>query len=125
MTKHTKETKDKIKEYFLNAISTEGYSQMIQITNEKEELQFVFDTFKSEYGHEIHIKGEFKAFSSWLSGLPGCVNIDFDNYKILELAKEWGQELKTPSQEDKIINQWWDFAANQYFKLFKHYKVVK
>lgn len=124
MTKHTKENRNKIKDYFLSAISTEGYSQMIQITTIKEGLQFVYDTFKAEYGHEIRIKGEFKAFSSWLSGLPGIVSIDFYNSEILKLAKEWGQELKTESQEDKIINQWWDFATNQYFKLFKHYKVI-
>lgn len=114
----TKEQSLKVEEYLLNGIESDD----TQLNTAEEKLKFAYSRFKAEYGHEILRKGEFKAFSEWLSGL--ALNYDFYNYKILELAKEWGQNPTTEAQEDKIIMGWWDFLTNKFFKLLKKYKVV-
>jgi hypothetical protein len=123
MARLTKETRVKIEKYLLNAIDNNDYSQMEQINTKKDALIFLYKTFKANYGHEIKRIGQYKAFSEWLRGLPSVCNIEFMNYKILELAKEWGQDVTTEKQQDKIIYSYWDFITWQYFKLFKNYKI--
>ena len=124
MTKITTEIKEEIKTYCLNAINSDDITFKNDLSTEdnKQKLQYAFNRFKSEFGHEIKRKGEFKAFSEWLQGL--ALDIAFYNCDILNLVKQWGQNPKTEAQEDKIINGYWDFMTNQYFKLFKHYKVL-
>jgi len=118
MAKLTQEIRDKIKEYCLNSIDSDDE----EFSTDKEKLQYAMNRFKSEYGHMIKRVGQFKAFSEWLQGL--ALNIAYYNCDILELAKEWGQTPKTEREEDKILEQWWDFMTNQYFKLFKAHKVI-
>jgi hypothetical protein len=113
----TKEIKQKIEVYCLNAINSDDTT----FKDHKHKLQYAYNRFISEYGHEIKRYGEFNAFASWLSGL--ALDLDFYNCDILKLAREWGQDPKTEAQEDKIINQYWNFMTNQYFKLFKKYKI--
>jgi len=115
--KLTKETREQIKEYCLNAINSED----TKFKNDEDKVKYAYNRFISEFDHEIKRNGKFKAFSSWLQGL--ALDIDFYNQEILNKAKEWGQNPKTETQEDKLIIGWWDFMTNQYFKLFKHYKL--
>ena len=58
-----------------------------------------------------------KSFADWLSGLP--LDVDFENYRIIELAKEWGAlpENSTERQEDKIIANWFRFIACRFLQL--------
>jgi len=114
----TKEQSLKVEEYLLNGIS----SNDTQLNTAEEKLKFAYNRFKAEYGFNILRMGEYKAFSEWLSGL--ALDYDFYNYKILELAKEWGQNPTTEAQENKIIMGWWDFLTTKFFKALKKYKVV-
>jgi hypothetical protein len=125
MTKLTKENKERINKYILDCIDTSGYIVYENRINdsEKDKLQFVFNTFKAELGHEIKQKGLNKAFASWLSGLPSAFNIDFENNKIIGLAEDWGQPTKTDTQVYNILNTWFDFITIKTFQLMKHYKV--
>jgi len=113
----TKEIREEIERYCLNAITSED----IEFKNDREKLLYCWNRFNSEYGHEIKRKGYSGAFSYWLSGL--ALDLDFYNCEIIKLAKKWGQDVSTEAKEDKIISQWWDFMTNQYFKLFKKYKI--
>ncbi len=96
--------------YILNAIDATGYGNY-QLKSDAEKLQFLVDTFKSEYGHNVKSVGQQKAFVNWMQGLPTCFNIDFENYRIIEIAKEWGSLEKgaTDKQEDKILSTWHNF----------------
>lgn len=116
MTRLTKEIKQEIKQYCLNAITSD-----VVFKNDSEKVLYCWNRFKSEYGHEIKRFGLQKAFSNWLSGL--ALDIAFYNFDILELAKKWGQDTTTEKQQDKILSQYWDFMTNQYFKLFKEFKI--
>jgi len=115
----TKEIRQKIEVYCIEHLNNADET----IKDDRDRLQYAYNRFKEEYDHMIERVGEFKAFSEWLQGL--ALDIAFYNCDILRLAKEWGQNPTTEAQEDKIISQYWVFMTNQYFKLFKKYKVLK
>jgi hypothetical protein len=60
-----------------------------------------------------------------LKGLPSSFSVDFENYKILELAKKWGalKENAKAKDEDKITDNWFNFVANKFSALCKFNKV--
>jgi len=111
--------------YILDYVYSAEYDLEKQPETDQEKLQFVLNAFRSEYSHMIKRVGEFKAFSEWLSGLPMALNIDFENYKILQLAKEWHSipENATEKQEDKIIENWFNFITMKFFILCRRNKV--
>lgn len=118
----TKELNAKAFPYILSAIDTEGYDTTA--TTDKERLQFVCDCFKSEYCFPDNLKryGSYQnTFANWLMGLPSSINIDFENCRIIEIAKEWGSipQDADDKQEDKILSNWFNFIAYKTFQLFR------
>ncbi len=110
----TKEQNQTIKQYIINAIDSEGYG--VETKTDREKLQFLYDTFISEYGWNIKQTSSSRlSFKEWLQGLPSVFNIVFTNYDILELAKKWGSLPANPTekQEDKIIENYWHFMATK------------
>lgn len=105
--------------YILDSIDGDGYG--VQLTTDKQKIDFVYATFKSEYAHQIKYYGgnEVRAFVDYLAGLPSCINIEFRNYYILEMAKQWGSipENATEKQEDKILSNWFAYIATNFFQL--------
>ena len=85
------------------------------------------DTFYAEYGWNVDQQGEQKALAEWLQGLPSAINIDFYNHEILKLAVLGGSipENATEKQEDKIIDNWFNFIANKTCQLFRGYRIPK
>ncbi len=62
-------------------------------------------------------------FRQWIMGLPSTFNIDFENYRIIEIAKEWGALSinATDRQGDKIISNWFNYIAAKTIQLMgKH-----
>jgi len=122
----TAELNNKVYPYIMDAITPENYE--VICNSDKEKLQFLYNTFITEYWHEYnkkYYKNIISAFSSWLMGLPSCFGIDFENYVILQIAKKWGSipENATERQEDKILENWFNFIACKTFQLFKKYKI--
>lgn len=115
-----------VKQYILDAISSEGYDVDVEMSIEKDKLAFLYNTFKSEYGWAIQRYGEYKAFQEWIMGLPSSFDIAFTNYDILQLAYKWGsiKETDTESRKDKILANWFNFITVKTFQLFKKYKIV-
>lgn len=112
--------------YILAAIDGSGYGKTFETETEK--LQFVVDTFYSEYGWPNNLKlyGSYQnMFANWLMGLPSSINIDFENYRIIELAKEWKSipVNATEKQEDKILSNWFNFIANKFVVMCNRHKV--
>lgn len=109
--------------YILNQITTEGYD--VLANSDAEKLQFLANTFKKEASYYIKTCGQVRGMAEWLMGLPSCFNIDFENYRILEIAREW-QSLSansTEKEEQKILDTWFNFIAHKTFQLFKKYKI--
>lgn len=109
--------------YIIESINSDDYDA--DPKTKKEKLQFLKDNFKSEYGFMIARVGEQNAFKEWISGLPSSFNIEFMNYKILLLAKKMGSlpENATDKQEDKVLENYWNFMANKTFQTFRKYGV--
>lgn len=118
-----------VKQYILDAICPDGYEdangKQVELKDSKEALGFVYKTFKSEYGFNIARYGEQGAFREWIMGLPSSFNIDFENYKILQIAVKWGSIPAdyTERQADKILENWFNFITVKTFQLFRKYKV--
>lgn len=111
--------------YILNAIDAEGYDLQKLPETDTEKLQFLADTFKSEYGWMIERVGGQNAMREWIMGLPSSFNIDFENYRIIELAKEWNSipANATEREEDKILNNWFNLIAAKTFQLFRKHNI--
>ena len=115
----------KVKRYIVSCIDGSGYEVDTDRMDEKGKLQFLYNTFKTEYGWNIQRVGEYKAVTEWLQGLPTCFGIDFENYHILHLAYNWGsiKETDTESRKDKILSNWFNFIMVKTYQLFKKYKI--
>lgn len=120
--------KNHINEYIISHIEADGYDIPLDslITTEGK-LRFLYNTFLAEYGWAIERYGEQKAFREWLQGLPSSLNIEFTNYNILQLARQWGSLSldATERQERKILNNYWNFITVKTFQLFKKFKITK
>lgn len=113
----------KAKEYILSCIDSEAYDVKTETIEEK--LAFLYNTFSKEKDYEIARIGENKAFQNWIMGLPTVFNIVFYNSDIIDLAKKWGSLKKnaTEKQEQKILDNYWNFITCKVFQLFKKYRI--
>lgn len=100
-TKNTAATKA-VRTYVVSVIDFEG--------TPAEKLQFFFDTFKSEYSHEIARSGAMqKPLEDYLRGLPSTINHAYANHEIIGLLSEWGylSDRSTEAQEYRELDQYW------------------
>lgn len=126
---------DKVaRQYILDAISAEGYDNEdgtpAELKDSKDALAFLYKTFVKEYGFMFdgstgYRHTQERAFKEWIMGLPSSFNVDFENYKILQIAVKWGSIPAdyTERQADKILANWFNFITVKTFQLFKKYKV--
>ena len=113
-------------DYILENIDSEAYG--ITCENDAEKLAFVLDCFNKEVNYENNkrrIPNLQLRFADYLMGSPSCITIDFENYKILQIAKLWGSipENATEKQEDKILSNWFNFISAKFFQLCNKNKV--
>jgi hypothetical protein len=108
-----------VKLYILDSIDCEGTHQ--------EKIDYVKECFNTEYGWMIPKAGEIDSLASWLQGLPSALDLPYWNHAIIELAKEWGSipEDATEKQEDKILENYWNFIANKLSQLMNGYRIPK
>ena len=112
-----------IKKYIISCIDNSGYSD-IELTSDKEKVNFLHETFKAEFQWRIDQLGQQKALTEWFSGLPSSCNIVFYNNDVLDLAVKWGQldEKASDNQNFKILNNWFNLLAAKTSQLFREYK---
>jgi hypothetical protein len=117
-------TQKKAQAYIIDCIDSEAYE--VKTSTDKEKIQFLFDTFRNEYGWYVKRVGVNEALKEWYMGLPSVFNMAFTNYDILQLAKKWGTlaENATEKQEDKILSNYWNLLASNTIQLFNKHKVV-
>ena len=105
-----------VDEYIVNCITSED----VVLLTQKDKVNHAYNRFIDEIWdwHKAAKNANMqKSFAYWLSGLP--LDVDFENYRIIELAKEWGAlpENSTERQEDKIIANWFRFIACRFLQL--------
>jgi len=116
------EQREMINAYLIASIDGEGYEQTF--ATDQERINFIITCFQSEYvknNPEAKRMSKQALFANWLMGLPSCFNIDFENYRIIELAKLWGSLPQDAPErlEDKIIGNWFNYIAFKTFQLHK------
>lgn len=95
------------------------------LTNDKDRIIYLKQRFESEYEWSVEIVGRPRAMRDWLQGL--ALNIEFNNYDILQLAKQWGSLPieSTEAQENKILDNYWRLMATKTLQLIDGYRVPK
>lgn len=81
--------------YVLDCIknSASATDQDMNFENDNQVLQFFFDEFKEEFNYEYNKRyypNLQQRIEYYLRGLPGCCNIEFIDYNILQLGVKWG-----------------------------------
>tara|TARA_R100000742_G_C4270000_1_gene88611 strand:- start:1067 stop:1483 length:417 start_codon:yes stop_codon:yes gene_type:complete len=107
---HYTKYQENYKNYILDCIDSEDDLINKELTKE-EKIKYLFDRFYSEYGFMVERVGKQKAIAEWLSGL--AIHIPYTYNDIIELAKNMGsvnQNLSTV-QEDRIIENYFNFMA--------------
>ena len=119
--KTTKSQFAQIEKYIFDCIDFQGY-EFKETSDKKELLSNLIETFKIEFWHDYnqkYYKGDIKiGFENWLLGLPSSFNVDFENYRILEIGGDWGFDLSSETKEDKFISQWFQMISNSVFYLY-------
>lgn len=111
--KLTAEQNHRYYDYIVDCIDLEPYD--ITAETRREKIQALKDIIKSEKGREP----DQLAVKDWLQGLPTIVNIEWEDYEILQLAKRMGSlsENPTEKEEDKILGNYWAFMASKVMRL--------
>ncbi len=91
-----------------------------------EKLQFLSDTFISEYGYNIKRYGLQGAICEYLKGLPSAINTAYMDNDILILARDWGwiEAGASEAREDRIIAKFFPQLANAIIKLWRDNKTI-
>ena len=107
------------KKYILSVIDSEDLPS--KTMSDKEKIDFLFVRFTREYCHEQNMKRYKNNFTlimtEWLSGL--AINIPYTYNKIIKLSKKL-LETDTLKNEDKIIENYFNFMAIQIMRLEKN-----
>lgn len=112
-----------VKRYIIDQIDASNYDDDPETIDEK--IKFLHDTFLAEYGWCVDRIGPQDALREYYMGLPSSCHIAFYNHEILRLAREWGSlpEDSTGKQEDKILDNYWNFMAAKTCQLFNGYRI--
>ena len=113
MKLHYTKYKNNYKDFILNSLDN------VNGLTREEKIKHLSNRIDSEYGHLLKREGRRKTISEWLSGL--AINIPFYNQDILQLAKNMGSidDNLTKRQEEKIIENYFDFMAMMVLELEK------
>ena len=102
--------------YIISVIDSEDLPS--ETMTNKEKVFFIMDRFVKEYCYQQnldrHDNDMTKLLAEWLSGL--AINIPYTYCDIIKLSKEL-LETDTLKNEDKIIENYFNFMAIQIFKL--------
>jgi hypothetical protein len=104
------------KKYILSVIDSEDLPS--ETMTNKEKVFFIMDRFIKEYCYQQNLdrydNNMTKLMAEWLSGL--AINIPYTYCDIIKLSKDL-LETDTLKDEDKIIENYFNFMAIQIFKL--------
>lgn len=117
-----------IKSYIISAITNDGYDNSKELNTISEKLNFLHQTFMSEYGNwDIKRTGNYtKSLKDWIAGLPSVFNIDYINNEIINKGIEFGAltEKSTDSQCLVYIENWFHMIATKTTQLIKSEGII-
>lgn len=111
--------------YILDAICVTDYEGNELEATDKERVKHFFDCFENEFNYPYNKRiypNMQDRIAQYLQGLPSCIGIDFENYKIAEIGKSWGY-CKTERKESKFINRWFSVIALRLIQLKRYFEL--
>ena len=83
-----------------------------------DKIKTVYNIFKSEYMNNNNSKkSEISLFEDWLRGLPTVLTVPFNNFDILNNAKQNKFNLNTDLSEDLFLEYYWSNLSKAFFTL--------
>ena len=118
----TTEQKNNYKEYLIDCIA---YPENASATNDYLKIQNFFKVFNDEYGYEIKRQGEYNALAEYMQNQPSSISLPCYYHEQIELAKEFGSipQDATEKQEQKIIDNFYNFFTNYLLQLKRTMKI--
>jgi len=132
-----KERNKLIKQYIIDSIYVTSYEDNIETDisdtkTDQEKLQYLFDRFISEKWNcnnikKYHHHNIYAGFQDWIQGLPSSFNIAWTYADIIPLAIKTGSlpDNPTEQEEDKILNNYFNYITVKTFQLFKKYNITE
>lgn len=93
---------NKIESYIFDCINFDDYQK--QPISKREQLIYLIEIFKTEKRYNQY-RTQKEMFIDWCYGLPSCFNMDYQQYKVIELFDEFG--LKQPKNEYQLFDLWY------------------
>lgn len=89
------------------------YDEGIEFETDLDKIRFFFECFNEEFNH-LYNRKRYPNFQmrvcEFLRGLPSCFNIDYTNYQIIKIGKEWGF-CQTEKKECEFVENWFSTIA--------------
>ena len=104
----------------IDNINLEEYEQTERpLTTLLDKIDYIYETFEREYLHAYNSHlSEDTLFRDWQMGLPTVLSVPYENYKILQAAKDSGQfRLDTEEKEDDFLDEYWMNIASAFLTL--------
>lgn len=113
--------------YVLDCIDESSNATDLNITFEDDEsrIKFFLDWFDKEYNYENNKRlypSLRMRISSYLQGLPGCINTHYLNHDIIRLSKEF-EGYKSKAKEAYFCNKWFDILSVCILQLAHRYGI--
>lgn len=91
-----------IEKYIFDCINFSDYQNKPEKNSEK--IAYLLEVCEREKFYNKYPTKK-AMFVDWLYGLPSCFNVDYQQYKVIELCKNFG--LKTPKHEYQLFDFWY------------------
>ena len=107
--------------YVLDAINVTDYDGNELHATDEERVKYFFEMFESEFNKYNKSRARLQdKIADYIQGLPSCIDIAFENYKIAEIGKSWGY-CKTSRKESEFINNWFSVIAFRLIQLKEYF----
>jgi len=118
----TTEQKNNYKRYLIDCID---YPVQASATNDFLIVDRFFKIFNSEYNFEINKQGEQNALAEYMQGQPSSITLPCYYSDMIQLAKKFGSipQDATEKQEQKIIDNFYNFFASYLLQLKRSMKI--
>lgn len=111
--------------YVLDAICATDYEGNEFEATDKERIKYFFEKFECEFNYPYNKRiypNMQDRIAQYLQGLPSCICIAFENYKIAEIGKSWGY-CQTEHKEAQFIENWFSAIALRLIQLKQYFEL--
>lgn len=105
--------------YILDCINPEMIDVDSDGMSDKEKMELTlkeFDRCSNYWDNKKNYPNIVDRFEQWMRGLPGVFDVEFVNYNIAQIGKEWGYS-QTKKKEAAFVENWWHAIACKFFQL--------